>query len=130
MIQATFFVNESGELTGFLVHGHAGYADVGQDIVCAGVSALVQAAVLGLERFLERKPLVVTGEEADSGKKRGRQTCGHDAFVRVLLPPLSGDDRLVAKIILETLEMGIEGIASGFSKYVRVRRCRYEPEKV
>ncbi|MDR1193411.1 MAG: ribosomal-processing cysteine protease Prp [Peptococcaceae bacterium] len=37
---------------GFLVWGHAGWAASGQDIVCAGVSAVVTAAALGLERRL------------------------------------------------------------------------------
>ncbi len=31
-----------------LVHGHAGYAEAGRDIVCAGVSALAYALAAGL----------------------------------------------------------------------------------
>lgn len=33
------------------VKGHSGYADHGNDIVCAGVSALTQAAILGLRHY-------------------------------------------------------------------------------
>lgn len=41
MIRAEFF--ESGKrLTGFSISGHAGYADSGNDIVCAAVSSAVQ----------------------------------------------------------------------------------------
>ena len=36
------------ELVGFRIVGHADYAGYGQDIVCAGASAIAQAAVLGL----------------------------------------------------------------------------------
>lgn len=36
---------------GFTVHGHSGYAKRGNDIVCAGVSSLTQAAVLGLRHY-------------------------------------------------------------------------------
>ena len=41
MIEASF-VKSSGRFTGFTVTGHAGYADSGSDIVCAGVSSAVQ----------------------------------------------------------------------------------------
>ena len=34
-----------------IVKGHSGYADHGNDIVCAGVSALTQAAILGLRHY-------------------------------------------------------------------------------
>ncbi len=45
--------NESIE--GFNVHGHANKAPHGHDIVCAGISALTQACVLGLQNHLQRK---------------------------------------------------------------------------
>ena len=34
-----------------IVKGHSGYADHGNDIICAGVSALTQAAILGLRHY-------------------------------------------------------------------------------
>ena len=36
--------------------GHANYAPYGEDIVCAGVSAILQTAVLGLENIAENYP--------------------------------------------------------------------------
>lgn len=35
-------------LMGYKIEGHAGFAEHGQDIVCAGVSALAQGVLLGL----------------------------------------------------------------------------------
>ena len=32
---------EEGRITGFTVSGHSGYAEAGQDIVCAAISAIV-----------------------------------------------------------------------------------------
>lgn len=43
MIKARFFANGQS-LCGFTVSGHAGYADKGEDIVCAAVSSAVQMA--------------------------------------------------------------------------------------
>jgi len=40
-------------LVGFEVQGHAGFGPYGQDIVCAGVSAVTQAALLGLQDILK-----------------------------------------------------------------------------
>ena len=37
------------------IEGHAGYALEGQDIVCAGVSALTQSLVLSLEKLTDDK---------------------------------------------------------------------------
>lgn len=45
MINARFFIDRDGELCGFSVNGHAGYADFGKDIVCASVSSAVMLTV-------------------------------------------------------------------------------------
>lgn len=34
---------------GIEIHGHAGYAEAGKDIVCAGVTALVQELIRSIE---------------------------------------------------------------------------------
>ena len=41
MIYAEFFTRQE-KLYGFKISGHAGYADKGEDIVCASVSSAVQ----------------------------------------------------------------------------------------
>lgn len=46
---------ESGNMT-IKVDGHANYGAHGSDIVCAGVSAILQTAVLGLEAIAENYP--------------------------------------------------------------------------
>ncbi len=54
MIKIEIFRNQAGEIAGFQVRGHSNTAPRGQDIVCAGVSALTQTAVLGMEKHLNR----------------------------------------------------------------------------
>jgi len=51
MIRARFF-SEAGHLTGFTVSGHAGFADTGEDIVCAAVSSAVQLTANGITEVL------------------------------------------------------------------------------
>jgi len=36
------------KIEGFMVWGHAGYAPLGEDIICAGVSAICTSAMIGL----------------------------------------------------------------------------------
>ena len=40
-----------GQYRGFRIEGHAGYAELGEDIVCAAVSALVINTVNSIESF-------------------------------------------------------------------------------
>ena len=65
-----------GRIVRLHVHGHAGTAPHGQDLVCAAVSALVQTAALGLREFDAAAPparvrdgdLLWQGESGDAGQ--------------------------------------------------------------
>ena len=79
MIKITIYQNHAGQYLGFRCTGHAGYAQAGRDIVCAGVSALVINTVNAMEAF--------TGDtfdawtDPDSGRIdiRFHRPPGHDA---------------------------------------------------
>ncbi len=43
MITVRFF-NQNGKRSGFSVSGHSGYGEAGEDIICAGVTAIVRFA--------------------------------------------------------------------------------------
>lgn len=64
MIHVTIYKNRDQEYEGFDSIGHAGYAKAGEDIVCAGVSALVLNAVNSIEAFTDDKYEVKTEEES------------------------------------------------------------------
>ncbi len=105
MIEAFIGRDEQGRLAGFHVSGHAGFARRGEDIVCAAVSALAQAALLGLLRHL-RLPLRY--EVAD-----GRVACR-------LPPALSPTTAAAAEAILATMALGLREIAAQYPRYLRV----------
>lgn len=52
------WLDEDQRIRKFELTGHAGYAEYGQDIVCAAISALSISAVNGLEHFLPQQPEV------------------------------------------------------------------------
>ncbi len=88
MIQATIFRNQNGQYVGFDCIGHAGYAAAGEDIVCAGVSALVFNTVNAIDRFTEE-----TKEETGEISVRFRSSVSHDA-----------------QLLIDALLLGLQGI--------------------
>ena len=86
-------------ITGFDVKGHAGYAEAGQDIVCAAVSVLTTTCVNALETVAGVKPTVKTS----------------DGRMRVVVPRNSGHD---AQVILQTLRQGLRDLAEEYSRYI------------
>ncbi len=96
MTKITVFKDHDGRYLGFTCLGHAGYADAGEDIVCAGISALVINTVNALEQF--------TGEvfETDADVPgeiavRFRAPAGHDA-----------------ELLMKSLVLGLQGIQTTY----------------
>ena len=64
--------------TGINIEGHAEYAEHGQDIVCAAVSAILQTAQLGLMQIGKQYPNNIKIKRSDvieEGEKRIRSCC-------------------------------------------------------
>ncbi len=109
MTRCTLYVDLQGRITGFSIKGHAGYAEEGHDIVCAGISALALTCDNALERLVGLKLT-----------ERG----GEDGFLEVLLPPaLTESQWHDAQLLLEALHLGLESIAQEYPGYVRIT-CR------
>ena len=51
MTKIRLFFN-GNDIIGFSAEGHTGFADRGEDIVCAAISVLTQTAVIGLQQEL------------------------------------------------------------------------------
>ena len=105
MILVEILTNENGLITGYRVTGHSGTAKHGQDIVCAGVSALTQSALLGIMEHLHR---AVTYDIA-SGNLR----------VRLSEPP---DER--SEAILRTMWMGLAEIEKISPKGIQIQAVK------
>lgn len=97
-------------IQGFTVKGHANYAAEGQDICCAGVSAITQTTLIGLLNHLDTKPnyKIMKGDL--------------EVF---LAENISSEDHEKAQIILTTMVAGLESLQESYSDYVKVeiRRC-------
>lgn len=96
-----------GIIRRFSVSGHSGYAERGSDIICAGVSALVQTIVLGLQEHV--------GLNVDLEVKEGYLAC--------CLPEVAGKKSELAGVLLETMVSGLQRISEQHSDYVTVEEC-------
>ena len=63
MTHVSIIKTRNGEYKGFNCIGHSGYADAGEDIVCAAISVLVINTINSLEQLAGEKFELVTGEE-------------------------------------------------------------------
>lgn len=82
------------------IRGHAGYAPRGQDIVCAGVTAITQTLVESIESL--------TGNEIKYDMSPGR--------VDIEIKDPDED----AQLLMDSFFVGAEMIADEFPEYVRV----------
>lgn len=99
MIRVTFYRDRKGAYAGFEAIGHAGYAQAGEDIVCAGASALVMNAINSVERL--------TGDRFDM---KAREETGF------LSLRIQGEASHEAKLLMESLNLGLRGIQDFYGK--------------
>lgn len=97
MTEITILRNREGAYLGFDCLGHAGYADAGEDIVCAGISALVINTVNAIEQYTTEPHTADADEESGAIRLRFLSPAGHDA-----------------ELLMKTLVLGLQGIQSNY----------------
>lgn len=106
MTRAIFEFDAQKTPTAFWIDGHAGYDDAGSDIVCSAISALTQAALLGL--------CDVMALPAAYRVERGSMECR-------LPENLQQPQRYAAQVLLTTLHRSLLEIASQYPDCLRVQ---------
>ena len=99
MIHATY--DRDGRMHTLSVNGHAGYAKRGEDIVCAGVSAIVYSLVAWLENNSESEEYVSIDE--------------HNGEVVIAC---EGDDNVASVFYMAAI--GIETISNTYPDHVDI----------
>lgn len=107
MVLIHFDRTKAGRLVGFSARGHALFAEEGQDIVCAGVSALLQTAILGLE--------VKVGAAPRYQVTRGRLACRVDGR------RLTGEIGRQVEVLLETILLGLTEMARHYPEHIHLQ---------
>ena len=95
---------QNGNITGFHIEGHAGYADRGRDIVCSAISTLAINCANSIEEFTE-----------DTFSEGMDEEGGMVDF------DLTGDISEQSQLLLKSMIFGIENIAEQYGeKYVQI----------
>ena len=94
MIRIEIFQNRDGKISGYEVTGHSGTAARGEDIICAGVSALAQSALWGIGEHLHRE----VDYEVASGKLSMRLKGVPDDLTEAVLQPMLYGMREIEKL--------------------------------
>ncbi|MDE5966036.1 MAG: ribosomal-processing cysteine protease Prp [Lachnospiraceae bacterium] len=104
MIQVTFYKNRQDGYCGFRFIGHAEYAEAGEDVVCAGVSALVINTVNCIDKLTDDRFTI--DSDADTG-----------LIELQLTDSVSQDTALLLKALL----IGCQGISNDYgTDYVKI----------
>jgi uncharacterized protein YsxB (DUF464 family) len=111
VVTVTFRRDSRERLSSVFADGDALFDDAGRDIVCAAVSAILQAAWLGLEQHAK-----VT-LDAGKGKRGGKGRLE-------LRWPAESRDRDDVRAIVATAELSIEQIARQYPEHVRFTRVQ------
>ena len=106
MTTVTVFRRPDGTLSGFDCRGHSGYADAGEDIVCAAVSALTQGTLNGLLNVL-KAPVDYQIDEKDG-------------ILTAALGEVPEGKRAGAQLLLETLASALQMIEADYARFLRV----------
>ena len=76
---------EDDRITGFSVSGHSGYAEAGQDIICAAISAVVTMAEATINDVCGAKAKVRVGEDEARITLKLPKSCDEEETVQAVL---------------------------------------------
>ena len=99
------FFTENDRITGFSISGHSGYAEAGQDIVCAAISAVVTMAEATINDVCGAKAKVRVKEE--------------DARITLTLPAVCDEEESV-QAVLAGLLLYLCNLRDEYPDYIEV----------
>lgn len=103
MIDLVIFQNGNSEYVGFRAHGHAGYDDAGQDIVCSAVSAVAITALNSIEQLSDVNFTLDCNQES-----------GDMDFM------ISEEPDDSARLLMKAFVIGVSGIEESYGDYICV----------
>ena len=99
------FFRDGARITGFSVSGHSGYAEAGQDILCASITAAVTLAEATINDVCGAKAKVRVKEE--------------DARITLTLPA-SCDEEETVQAVLSGLLLTLISLREEYEDYIEV----------
>lgn len=108
MIKINLHYNTQGDLWKFSLVGHAGYADHGQDIVCAAVSMVVINTINSIHS-LTKEPIELK-EDAKEG------------YINCTFPDIQRNQgSKEALLLLNSMILGLENVKKEYEKHIQIK---------
>lgn len=104
MTNVTMIKDNNDNYVGFELKGHAGYANIGHDIVCAAVSTLSQATMIGVSGVLG----------IDSQQEEG------EAYLKFMIDPTNDTRMEKAQVLFKTMALALDDIQWQYKDFVKV----------
>lgn len=106
MINVKFDYNH-GKITSFTMSGHANFAKRGQDIVCAGASAVSFGTVNSIMSLTDVKPII--------------DTHGNGGYLNCKIPTdISVESAEKVQLLLEAMLVSLQTIQRDYGKYIKI----------
>ena len=106
------FYKFNNKIIGFECSGHANFGEFGSDILCASISSITQAAVLGISK--------VVGIKADYIKD------DENGYLKVVIPEkISQKELEQSEVILRTAFVALNDLKSGYPKHIKIEEKSY-----
>lgn len=114
MIQVTVNRKKSGMIQSFEISGHAFFADRGNDIVCAGVSAVSVGTINAVHALLGITPEIEQNE---------------DGFLRCVIPEhLPEETNEKIQLLLEGMVISLQSIEEQYRQHIKLTFKKQEVE--
>lgn len=102
MLNVDFYVLENGKIIGFHIHGHCGYSDKGNDIVCSSVSSVVYMVANTITEILKINiPTLIL----------------NDGEMKLIIDT---KDEYLCKVLFEGLKLHLIGLENLYHKNIKV----------
>ncbi len=103
MINVDIKLNDEGQITDVIMDGHADFAEHGQDIVCAGASAVVFGSVNAIIGLTAERPDIDYSDDGGYFHVRSVDTSNEQA-----------------QLILQSLLVSLQTIEEEYNEYIKL----------
>ncbi len=106
MVTVKVYRKEEGKIAEIEIEGHAGYAPSGQDLVCAGISAVTIGMANAIHQLFGVDPV---------------RRMGKSGFLHFHLPEgITADVEGKIHLLLEAMLLSLRSLEDSYGKYIRV----------
>lgn len=115
MIKICFSLMDNQQIKRVVITGHAGYADSGEDIVCAAVSSQAISVENSLDQILQI-PMDIEINDQQGG------------YLSLTLPEIDQKHKMEqAQLLLRHLNLAFEVLAENYPEYIKINYDKFQP---